>query len=163
MGFTVYTYPAGNAQAKDEVERLAEEQAHKNQIVLPMEVSNPDAYSIQQIPPNTQGIMALQTLIDDYFGSWIIKFILGQTLSYRAEAGTPGISDLHRDSFLQIVKYDSLGVEETVTNDLIRMLLMFNFPSYKNVNFKFKLNTEETVPLEKLQALQAAWSMGAKI
>ena len=163
MGFTVYTYPAGNAQAKDEVERLAEEQAHKNQIVLPMEVSNPDAYSIQQIPPNTQGIMALQTLIDDYFGSWIIKFILGQTLSYRAEAGTPGISDLHRDSFLQIVKYDSLGVEETVTNDLIRMLLMFNFPSYKNVNFKFKLNTEEAVPLEKLQALQAAWSMGAKI
>ncbi|MEC7115320.1 MAG: hypothetical protein VXW76_01990, partial [Actinomycetota bacterium] len=77
MGFTVYTYPAGNAQAKDEVERLAEEQAHKNQIVLPMEVSNPDAYSIQQIPPNTQGIMALQSLIDDYFGSWIIKFILG--------------------------------------------------------------------------------------
>jgi hypothetical protein len=163
MGFTVYTYPAGNAQAKDEVERLAEEQAHKNQIVLPMEVSNPDAYSIQQIPPNTQGIMALQSLIDDYFGSWIIKFILGQTLSYRAEAGTPGISDLHRDSFLQIVKYDSLGVEETVTKDLIRMLLMFNFPSYQNVNFQFKLNTEEAVPLEKLQALQAAWSMGAKI
>ena len=163
MGFTVYTYPAGNAQAREEVERLAEEQAHKNQIVLPMEVSNPDAYSIQQIPPNTQGIMALQSLIDDYFGSWIIKFILGQTLSYRAEAGTPGISDLHRDSFLQIVKYDSLGVEETVTKDLIRMLLMFNFPSYQNVNFQFKLNTEEAVPLEKLQALQAAWSMGAKI
>ncbi|MEC8768056.1 MAG: hypothetical protein VXX23_05670, partial [Actinomycetota bacterium] len=163
MGFTVYNYPAGNAQAKEEVERLAEEQAHKNQIVLPMEVSNPDAYGIQQIPPNTQGIMALQSLIDDYFGSWIIKFILGQTLSYRAEAGTPGISDLHRDSFLQIVKYDSLGVEETVTKELIRMLLLFNFPSYQNVNFQFKLNTEEAVPLEKLQALQAAWSMGAKI
>jgi hypothetical protein len=163
MGFTVYHYPAGNAQAKDEMERLAKEQAHKNQIVLPMEITNPDAYGIQQIPPNTQGIMALQSLIDDYFGSWIIKFILGQSLTYRAEAGTPGISDLHRDSFLQIVKYDSLGVEETVTRELLSMILAFNFPEMRNVNFKFKLNTEEAVPLEKLQALQAAWSMGAKI
>lgn len=163
MGFTVYHYPAGNAQAKDEMERLAQEQAHKNQIVLPMEITNPDAYGIQQIPPNTQGIMALQSLIDDYFGSWIIKFILGQSLTYRAEAGTPGISDLHRDSFLQIVKYDSLGVEETVTRELLSMILAFNFPDMRNVNFKFKLNTEEAVPLEKLQALQAAWSMGAKI
>lgn len=165
MGFTIYYYPAGNERAQAEVREIAEQQPNKNQIIMPFDPSNPDAYRVEQIPPNTGGITALSHLIDDYFGNWIIRFILGQTLSMRADATGmgSGLSDLQKDSFLQIVRYDATNLEETLTTDLVQPLLLFNFPKYRNTRFFLKIATESSVPAEKLQALQMAWSMGAKI
>lgn len=165
MGFTIYYYPAGNDQAREKVEEVAEDQAHKNQIIMPYDPANPNAYGIDQVQPQTAGIPALMELIDNYWGNWIIRFILGQTLSMRSDSTGlgSGLSDLHKESFLQIVEYDAASLDETLTKDLVRMYVMFNYPSYRNVNFRFRSHTEKSVPLEKLQSIQAAWSMGAKV
>ena len=165
MGFTIYYYPAGNEQARAKVEEVAEDQAHKNQIIMPYDAANPGSYGIDQIQPVTAGIPALTNLLDEYWGSWIIRFILGQTLSMRDGGGGlgTGTADLHKESFLQIIEYDAHALDETLTQDLVRMYVMFNYPSYRHVNFKFKSHTEKAVPLEKLQSIQAAWSMGAKV
>ena len=165
MGFTIYYYPAGNEQARAKVEEVAEDQAHKNQIIMPYDAANPGSYGIDQIQPVTAGIPALTNLLDEYWGSWIIRFILGQPLSMRDGGGGlgTGTADLHKESFLQIIEYDAHALDETLTQDLVRMYVMFNYPSYRHVNFKFKSHTEKAVPLEKLQSIQAAWSMGAKV
>jgi phage gp29-like protein len=165
MGFTIYYYPAGNEQARAKVEEVAEDQAHKNQIIMPYDAANPGSYGIDQVQPVTAGIPALTNLLDEYWGSWIIRFILGQTLSMRDGGGGlgTGTADLHKESFLQIIEYDAHALDETLTQDLVRMYVLFNYPSYRHINFKFKSHTEKAVPLEKLQSIQAAWSMGAKV
>ena len=165
MGFTIYYYPAGNQQAEGEVTRIAEEQANKNQIILPFDPSMPDSYRIEQIPPNTGGIGTLQNLIDDYFGNWVIRFILGQTLSMRSEATGlgSGVADLHRDSFLQVITYDAMNLEETLTNQIVNQLLAFNFPKFREHNFQFKFKVQDPKVEEILSGYRQAWEMGLKL
>jgi len=164
MGFTIYRYPAGDDQAKQEMLDIANKQATANQIVMPHDPMNP-AYGIEQIPPNTQGVNALMELIDGYFGGWILRFILGQTSTVRAEPSGlgGGQSDLHRESFVQIVRYDAENLDDTITRDLVQRYVEFNFPSMKHINFKFKSHVPDPNVNEKLAGLQAAWTMGAKI
>jgi len=165
MGFTIYYYPAGNQQAEGEVTRIAEEQANKNQIILPFDPSMPDSYRIEQIPPNTGGIGTLQNLIDNYFGNWVIRFILGQTLSMRSEATGlgSGVADLHRDSFLQVITYDAMNLEETLTNQVVNQLLAFNFPKFREHNFQFKFKVQDPKVEEILSGYRQAWEMGLKL
>ena len=164
MGFTIYRYPAGDDQAKQEMLDIANKQATANQIVMPHDPMNP-AYGIEQIPPNTQGVTALMELIDGYFGAWVIRFILGQTSTVRAEPSGlgGGQSDLHRESFVQIVRYDAENLDDTLTRDLVQRYVEFNFPSMKHVAFKFRSHVPDPNVNEKLAGLQAAWTMGAKI
>jgi len=165
MGFTVYYYPSGNPAARDEVEKIAVEQAHTNVILMPFEAENPDSYRIEQIPANTAGLEVLHGLIEDHFGDQITRFILGQTLSTKADATGlgSGVADLHQDSLFQIVKYDSVNLEETITRDLIRPIVQFNYPKYRTADFFFRIHTEASVPAQELDAIMKAWQMGAKI
>ena len=75
QGITVYYYPTGNSQARDEVEHIAQEQAHLNAFLMPHDPADPDAYRIERIPPNNEGVMILQNIVDDYFGNMITRFI----------------------------------------------------------------------------------------
>ena len=166
LGFTIYWYEDGNPTAKAEMRKVAQEQAHTNAVLLPRNVSNPMAGNeIQQIPPNTQGIEALRVMIDDYFGDQITRMILGQTLSTKAQATGlgSGLSDLHMDSLKQIVKYDAVNLEETLTTDLLKPLIKFNMPRYSNHDFWVRISTEAAIPKEELEAIQMAYKMGAKI
>jgi hypothetical protein len=74
-----------------------------------------------------------------------------------------GLSDLQKDSFLQVIRYDATNLQETLTNDLLTPLQQFNYPKYRAHKFFLRLATESAVPLDKLQALQAIWAMGGKI
>jgi hypothetical protein len=53
-GITIYWYPHGDAQAKEEVEEMAEKQKHENVLVMPRMSGDPsmDAYGIERIEPN---------------------------------------------------------------------------------------------------------------
>lgn len=166
MGLTLYFYDQGNPEAKKEMRKAAQESAHTNVILIPKSgVNEIQTNDIQQIPPNVQGIEALRVLLDDYFGSQITKMILGQTLSTKAEAtgiGT-GVADLHLDSLKQIIKYDAVNLEETLTNQVLRPLIELNEPRYMNHDFWLRIATEAAIPEKELEAILKAYEMGAPI
>lgn len=165
MGFTVYYYEDGNHTSKEEMKKAAQEQAHTNVVLIPRSALTGDVNGIEQIPPNTQGIEVLRTMIDDYFGDQITRMILGQTLSTKAQATGlgSGLSDLHMDSLKQIVKYDSVNLEETLTEGLLKPLIKFNVPRYSQHDFWFRISTEAAIPREELEAIQMAYEMGCAI
>jgi len=165
IGFTVYYYPSGNDPYKKEMENAARNQANTNIILVPYDPAMPNMPSIEQIPPNTGGIQALQHLVDDFFGDQITRYILGQTLSSKT-AGTglgSGVAELHHDSLKQIVRFDASNQEETMTREFVSPLRDYNMPQYRNADFYFRLKTETSIPPNLMQEISQLWNMGGKL
>ena len=164
-GFTIYYYPSGNDQYKNELEKTAAAAAHNNVILIPYDQTPGAPSPIEQIPPNNSGVQVLKELIDDFYGDMITRFILGQTLSTKSAATGlgSGVADLHQDSLSQIVRYDAISLEETITTELLEPLRNWNLPEFRSFDFYFRIQTESAIPKEQLEAIQQAWQMGAKI
>jgi len=163
MGFTIYFYPSGNETARAEVEKISKEQAHTNVILMPSEEN--DQYRVEQIPPNTQGLEVLRSVVEDFFGDMITRFILGQTLSSKSSSTgmNSGVAELQKDTLNHIVRYDAVKLEETITKECLHFLRDVNFPKYRNVDMWFRISTKSSAPQEELSALMQLWQMGAKI
>ena len=163
-GFTIYYYPSGNEAYRKEIEEIAKNQAHNNVILIPRDAGDPNmAEPIQQIPPNNAGVQVLREIIDDFYGDQITRFVLGQTLSTKASATGlgSGLADLHQDSLNQIVTYDAVNLEETITNELLLPLRDWNLPEFRDYDFHFRIQTDSKIPAEKMQAIQQAWGDGS--
>lgn len=166
MGITIYFYPLGNAEAEEQVKKVAHEQAHTNILAMPYDpATGGQDYQIQQIPPNTAGLQILTDIVDHYYGDMITRFILGQTLSSKPSATgmNTGVADLQKDSLYDIVRYDAVNLQESITREILIPLRDFNLFQYRSVEFFFKISTKVSAPQEELAAIQQAWSMGAKI
>jgi phage gp29-like protein len=108
------------------------------------------------------GAEALKSIIVEYFGHLIKRYILGQTLT--TEASNTGMgsnqADIHLGTFFSIVKYDATLLEETITTELIEPMIRYNFPWAVNIPFAFKIDTESDNAKEKLEAWKSAYEMG---
>lgn len=164
-GFTIYYYPSGNDRAKADIDKVAEAQGHTNIIKMPSDPENPDAYRIEQIPPNTAGLDALSDLIDNHFGDQILRSILGQTLSMKSAATGlgSGVADLHEQGLLNVAAYDAVNLEETLTTELLIPLVRLNYPQYTNVDFKLRISTSSSASDKEMQEIMQAWQMGAEL
>ena len=162
-GIEIWFYPWGNKGARETVKAAAEERIgeNRNVILVPRPEDNPGAYGYDRIEPSMAGAEQLKSIITDLFNMQIKKYVLGQTLT--TEQGSTGLgsnlADIHLGTFHQIVKYDSLNDEETLTTDLVRPLQKYNFPKFCEVPIYFRIQTEDEDAQQKLEAIQAAYEM----
>jgi gamma-glutamylcyclotransferase (GGCT)/AIG2-like uncharacterized protein YtfP len=63
----------------------------------------------------------------------------------------------------QIIRYDAVNLEETLTDDLVSVIQHWNFPKSKGIYLRFSIDVETPDVKEKIEAMQKAWEMGAKI
>jgi len=168
FGIELWYYPAGNPQAREELRQAAAERAgpNKNILLVPRPPGMEGAvYGVERIEPSLAGAQALKEIITDYFGHQIKRYILGQTLTTEAHATGLGsnLASIHLDTFLQIVRYDAINLQETLTDQLVRRLVAWNWPHLDPLSFRFVIELERDDTREKLEALQAAFNMGLKI
>lgn len=166
-GFTIYYYQYGNDESYKKMKSIAENQTASNVILMPRMAGDEsmDAHGIERIEPSTAGIDALKSIIHEFFGWQIKRYILGQTLSSESSATGlgSGVADLHQDTFMQIITYDAVNLEETITTEIINPLKNFNFPWARDIRVKFKINTEKNESEKKLAAYRQAWEMGCRL
>jgi hypothetical protein len=122
-------------------------------------------YGVQIVEPGLGGINELQSVLQTFFGHKIKRYILGQTLTSEAEATGmgSGVADAHLATFHDIIRFDGLNLEETLTTDLVRPLQQWNFPGTDDIYLRFVIDTESPDAQERIAGYQAAWSMGLKI
>ncbi len=165
IGIWIYGYPAGDAAAEAKVAEVAANQVNSNRIIWPRMPGDPtvDAYTIDRIDPSPAGAELLLRILDEYFGGMVKRYILGQKLTTEAAATGlgSGVADLHQETFMQIVRYDSTNLEETLTTDFVRYLQQWGYPKSMNINVRLKIDTEAADTESKLQAAKTAWDMGA--
>ena len=165
-GIEIWRYPAGNPTAEAKTIEAAQNRSNKAVLLVPVQPGElADLQSVEVIEPGFAGLDSLMRIIQEYFGGQIKRYILGQTLT--SEVGSTGmgsgVADAHLATFADIIRFDAIKLEETITRDIVRQLQLFNFPDSHGTKLLFRLDTEAEDMSEKLQALQAAWTMGAKI
>lgn len=167
-GITIYWYPAGDEAAKEAQLEIAENQRYDNVLVMPRMSGDPanDAYGIERIEPTATGVQLLQGVVHEFFGHQIVRYIAGQTLSSESQAmgiGS-GAADFQSETWFQIVRYDAVKLEETITHELInRALKPYNFPWAKDIPVWFRVDTQSSESHKKLEAIKSGWDMGLRI
>lgn len=167
-GIEIWTYPSGDPNALAQTKKAAKERLAdgRNIVFFPKPMGDDgNLYDVQVIEPGLAGIDILQSLLNDYYGHRMKRYILGQTLSSEASATGlgSGLAELHLDTLLQIIKYDATNLEETITYELIERIKNWNFPHAKDIGVRFVINTESPDVDKKLESWQRAYEMGAKL
>ena len=167
-GIEVWTYPWGNKDALKKVQAAAEARISggHNVTFAPRPIGDDgDAYGVEFIEPGMAGIEMLKDLITNMYGHLIKRYILGQVLSSEAEATGlgSGVADLHLDTLLQIISYDANNLEETLTYELVKRIKDWNWPAARDIDVRFKIDTEAPDVLEKLESWAKAYEMGCAL
>lgn len=168
MGLEIWYYPFGNDHAKQAMAKAALERIGegRNIMMVPrMPGEESMNYGVERIEPGAAGAELLLKVITEFFGAAIKRYILGQTLTTEAAPTGLGsnLASIHLDTYLQIIRYDSAILEETLTEQLLPRIQRPNFPDLANCHVKFKIDTESQDVEGKLQAFMQAYQMGLAI
>lgn len=169
-GIQVWKYPQGNAQAHDETRAAAEayNSGQQHILLVPVPTADTGQYGVEVIDPGFNGVETLHSLLTEYFGHRIKRYILGQVLSSESEATGlgSGVADLHSQTLLQILKSDATALQETLTSDLLDSLIQINVQkgiwSEPGFRPRFVIETESPDVDKKLQAWTSLMDRGVK-
>lgn len=166
LGLLVFMYEDGNQKAKAAAEEAAKAASSETALTMPVPPREGTRVptAVQHIAASPGGIEALKGMIADYFERHIERLFVGQPSSGGDSGGGLGGSAgaaLHADTKYQLLKFDSENLDETITQDLIGVLLELNHPE---VDFpvKFKSSVSNPEDAAKLQGIQVCNSMGVK-
>ena len=167
FGVELWRYPASNPKAKEKTQEAATRNVSGRNVVLVPSYPGDQAqmYGVEHIEPGLAGVDRLLQVIKDLFQTKIKRYILGQTLTSEAEATGmgSGVADAHLETFADIVQYDAMNLEETITEDFLRPLQLWNFPESTGTQLLFKINFKEENVKERLDAIKSGWDMGLPI
>ena len=167
-GIEVWTYPMGDPKALEATKKAAMEKMAngRNIVFFPKPMGDDsDAYKFEVIEPGAMGLDIMQGIIENYFGGRLKRYILGQELSTEAKATGmgSGVAEAHMDTLSQIVNFDARNLEETLTHELVRYIQQLNFPETLGWHMRMSLKTEDDKTQERMEALNSAYQMGARI
>lgn len=168
FGIELWKYPANSPKAQKDTENAAKRAVTGGRSVVLVPVAPGemgDLYGVEHIEPGLQGVDRLLQVIKEVFQLKMKRYILGQTLTSEADATGlgSGVADAHMATFGDIVEYDAVNLEETMTVDVVKHIQAWNFPQYRKHYMQFKIDTESPDVDKKLKALKAVWDMGARI
>ncbi len=167
-GTELWYYPMGNKQAHDAMEKAAQEKIGngRNIVLVPRPLGEDgQQYGVEHVEPGMAGAEQIKSIITEYFGHAIKRYILGQTLTTEASATGLGssLADIHLDTFMQIVRYDAMLLEETITTDLLDPLKKLGFPKHANVDYQIRIHTREPDADQIIEAMMKAYDMGLRL
>ena len=167
-GIEVWYYPQGDDKALEACkDAAAERQANgRNTVFFPRPLGEDGPmYDVQFIEPGMAGIDMMQRFIDDHWSSRFKRFILGQKLSSEAD-GTglgSGVADAHMETLGQIIRFDARNLEQTITDELVRVIQKYNWPETLGWYFRFVFKTEDDKAKQKMESLVMLQQLGGKI
>lgn len=168
FGMDLWFYPEGNDAQKEAMMQAARDRISnfRNQVFIPVPADGTsNQYGLQHVETGMAGMSALQELVEKYFGHRMKRLILGQTLTSESEGGglgSDGIARVHLGTFKDIIRYDATNLEETLTTDLVRVL-QSRYRHAQGFSVRFVIETETVDVEERLDKMQKAWQMGARL
>jgi len=168
FGIEIWKYPAGNKQAQTRAEEAAKKITSNGRTVLIVPVfqgENSEQFGVQHIEPGLGGVEQAMTIVREYFGHKIKRYILGQTLTSEADATGlgSGVADAHLATFADIIRWDALNDQETLTSDKLRWMQLWNFPTSRGIKLRMVIDTDSPDAEKKMKGYESAWGMGARI
>lgn len=164
MGMTIYRYEASNPQSLAAVQALAQSQTSNSQIFFPYTQDKTlGGAGIERIEPNPAGAQAFMDSINE-FNEQIKRLIVGQTLT--SESGATGLgsglAEVQENTFFRIVAMDATNLQETLTEQLVRIIHRHSFPE-DDFKLSYKIPVDKPDPMKYLEAAEKFWGMGGAL
>jgi phage gp29-like protein len=168
LGFTVIEFEAGNQQAYDMAQVIAQAQSFQNIITWPKypgQTSAEKTNNIYRIEPTLVGVQNFMTLIRDYWDAQMRTYIVGQdSTSQKVSTGLGSeIAAVQENTFFRLVKMDAENLGETLTRELLWIICKYTFPGMRYKCFKVKINTEKPDKKEYMTAVKDFIQVGGTI
>ena len=164
QGLTAYYFESGNANSMREMKTWIETQAGSRVILVPRTKDGGPGYKpVERFEAGTASSQFLQALLTDYFDDLIVRHILGQTSSTQSVSTGlgSGVQPAHSMTFENIVKYDATGLQETETDEYLRVFYLHNYPGVEPGRFVFDIDSPNVQQM--IENAQAIWQMGGRI
>ncbi len=166
-GFQVWYFEAGSDASALAMKEAAERQNGNHILLVPRYVDkNNQGPGLEIIQPNTSNWEFFLKFVDEYFNSQIRKFIVGQEMSSTTSPGgigSEGVAGFQEQTLSRIIRYDSENLQETLTEQLVRILIRHNFPDVDEQAFRFKIAVDRPDPEKQLEAIERAVKLGVEV
>lgn len=166
LGLLIFPFEEGSVAGEERAKLNAKTASNSTAMVMPV-VNNglrgSETAKPFHVPSNPAGIDALQHMISEYFETHMERLIVGQSMS-SGGGGAGGLegdgrAEFAEDTKFQLLHFDADNLAETLTTDLVDLLMRLNFPEYD-----FKMRFEFVVPdpraSEKLQDILSVIGVG---
>lgn len=162
-GLMVWYFNGHNDEHFQKLRTFVENQDGNSSIFIPWWENTAGFKPFEPVMPSTANPQFLQELITNYFDEMIKLLILGQSLtSGTASTGLgSGVAQAHQDTFANIIKYDAVALQETLTQDLLGPFYRANFPGVPPGRWAFDIDDPNVQQM--LENAQALYGMGAAI
>lgn len=156
-------FPSGNPQAQADIQQCLANLLTDGAATMPTFDTGVAGIDIEVKEVQGTGYQVLESLTQR-FSDGITKSILGQTLTTgTAPTGLgSGVADEHGQVFQSIVKMDASTLDDTLTNDFVRVIAKLNFPESR-YNYRFVTLTDKRNPKEFMESVEKFVSMGGRI
>jgi hypothetical protein len=163
-GILIFYFEHGNAQHLSEVSKWVEQFDGQWQRLFPrMKDGGPGYKPIERIEPSVSTNSFLQELITSYIDDLIRQMIIGQTLTTKVGSTGlgSGVAEAHEGTFDQIVKYDSLFMDDAETYNLCHPWYRANYPGMPPGRVVSEVDSPNVQQL--MDAAEAIYNMGGNV
>jgi hypothetical protein len=162
LGIDAFFYEAGNPESLAEMKLAAGNTMGNLRLLLPR---NKDGTGpgYAHFEPGLNGAQMFNAFLQSYFDGIMRQYILGQTLT-TATASTglgSGVAEAHQMTQEMIIQYDATALQETFSEQLVKMLYRWNHPGVPPAAFVF--DVEKPNSGEYMAAAQMLYEMGVAI
>ena len=164
LGVKIWYFEQSNPESEKAV-RLAADQNNENMnILMPRSIgAEGQGAGLELLEPSSGGAQFLQDLADGYWGDQIKRMIVGQTLTSQTAPTGMGseVGKQHRETFDQLVRYDALNLGETISREMLAVLVQYGYPGISwEPRFEFILEMDD--PKDLMEAAKMFIDMGGE-
>lgn len=162
-GLTIVGFDQSNANGLAEAKQAFAERATVVYLPIPPGADK-QTNIVQRIEPSGTGNDIFTSWIENYFNAIMTQIIIGQNLSSQSDATGlgSGVADLHADVKAQIHAYDAKNLDETITQQLVKVLVQLNEPR-SSLSLKYETILQKRDPDKAMTAAKQAFDMGAEL
>lgn len=162
-GLTIVGYDQSNPNGLEEAKAAFAERA--TVVYLPIPPGQEKQTNIvQRIEPSGTGNDIFNGWIEGYFNAVMTQLIIGQNLSSTSDSTGlgSGVADLHADVKAQIHAYDAQNLDETITQQVLKVLVALNEPRASHA-LKYETVLQKRDPDKALTAARTAYDLGCEL
>ena len=151
-GIRIAYFEQSNDESQQQVADAMVAANGENIILFPRPIGEEkQGAGLEIVEPRGIGLDAFQAFIDDYFGKQINQMLLGFDF------------DDEREDYYLLQKYDADGLSETITRDLVSVLIKYNYPEAADYGIKYQINVPVNDTEKYLTSVQRAYEIGLEL
>jgi hypothetical protein len=148
-GIRIGYFEQSNPESEQAVANAMAQANNSNIILFPRPIGEEkQGAGLEIVSPAGIDLSHFQQFIDDYFGKQIEKMLLGW--DFEGE----------RYDYYRLQCYDAAGLSETITRDLVNVIIKYNYPEAMDMGIKYNISVPIPDSQKYMESVQRMYEVG---